>query len=54
MFGDDTNRVSGSLPGATQGSATVGGVDFNTFTIDQAELLVQASVDTSGIETAVV
>jgi hypothetical protein len=41
------------LPGATEGSTTVGGVDFNTFTVGAAELLVQTGVDTSGTDTAV-
>ena len=54
VLGDDSNAVSGSLPGATEGSTTVGGVDFNTFTVGAAELLVQTGVDTSGIDTAAV
>ena len=54
VLGNDTNAVSGSLPGATQGSATVGGVDFSTFTVGAAELLVQTGVHTSGIDTAAV
>ena len=33
VLGDDSNAVSGSLPGAVQGTTTVGGVDFNTFTV---------------------
>ena len=52
VFGDDTNAVGGSLPGAVQGTTTVDGVDFDTFTVDQAQLLVQTGVDTSGIEVA--
>ena len=52
VFGDDTNEVSGSLLGAVQGTTTVDGVDFDTFTVDQALLLVQTGVDTSGIEVA--
>ena len=31
---------------------TIGGVDFDTFTVDQAQLLVQTGVDTSGVEVA--
>jgi FG-GAP repeat/RTX calcium-binding nonapeptide repeat (4 copies) len=54
VFGDDTNAVSGSLPGAIQGSASVGGLDFTTFTVDEAELLVLSGIDTSGIDTSVV
>ncbi len=52
VLGDDSNAVGGSLPGAVQGTTTVGGVDFDTFTVDQAQLLVQTGVDTSGIEVA--
>jgi hypothetical protein len=52
VFGDDTNAVSGSLPGAIQGSASVGGLDFTTFTVDEAELLVLSGIDTSGIDTS--
>ena len=52
MLGDDTNAVSGSLPGATEGKTKVGGVDFATFTVGAAELLVQTGVDTSGIDTS--
>jgi hypothetical protein len=51
VFGDSSNAVSGSLPGATQGTTTVGGVDFNTFAVGQAQLLVQTGVDTSAIDT---
>jgi hypothetical protein len=54
VLGDDTNAVSGSLPGAAEGTATVGGVDFATFTVGAAELLVQTGVDTSNIDTAAV
>ena len=54
VLGDDSNAVSGSLPGATEGTTTVGGVDFATFTVGAAELLVQTGVDTSGIDTAAV
>jgi hypothetical protein len=54
VFGDDTNAVSGSLPGAIQGSASVGGLDFTTFTVDEAELLVLSGIDTSDIDTSVV
>jgi hypothetical protein len=54
VLGDDTNAVSGSLPGAIQGSASVGGLDFTTFTVDEAELLVLSGIDTSGIDTSVV
>jgi hypothetical protein len=54
VLGDDTNAVSGSLPGATEGTTTVGGVDFNSFTVGAAELLVQTGVDTSGIDTTAV
>ena len=54
VLGDDSNAVSGSLPGATENTATVDGVDFNTFTVGAAELLVQTGVDTSGIDTAAV
>jgi hypothetical protein len=54
VLGDDTNAVSGSLPGATEGTTTVGGVDFNIFTVGAAELLVQTGVDTSGIDTTAV
>jgi hypothetical protein len=52
VLGEDTNAVDGSLPGAVQGTTTVGGVDFTTFAVGQAQLLVQTGVDTSGIETA--
>lgn len=52
VLGDSSNAVSGSLPGATQGCAVVGGVDFTTFSVGQAQLLVQTGVDTSGIDTA--
>ncbi len=52
VLGDDTNAVGDSLPGAVQGTTTVGGVDFDTFTVDQAQLLVQTDVDTSGVEVA--
>ena len=54
VLGDDSNAVSGSLPGAAEGTATVDGVDFATFTVGAAELLVQAGVDTSGIDAAAV
>lgn len=54
VFGDDTNAVQGGLAGAAMGAATVDGVDFQTFTVGQAELFVQTGVDVSSIETAVV
>ena len=53
VLGDETNAVSGDLPGATGGAATVDGVDFQTFTLGQAELFVQTGVDASEIDTAV-
>jgi hypothetical protein len=53
VLGDETNAVSGSLPSATESTATVGGVDFASFTVGAAELLVQTGVDTSGVDTAV-
>jgi hypothetical protein len=54
VLGDDTNAVSGSLPGAMAGSASVGGLDFTTFTVGEAELLVLSGIDTSGIDTSAV
>jgi hypothetical protein len=54
VLGNDTNAVSGSLPGATQGATNVGGIDFATFTVGAAELLVQTGVDTGGIDTTAV
>jgi hypothetical protein len=53
VFGDQTNAVWGQLPGAATGEATVDGVDFQTFSIGQAELFVQTGGDTSSIDTAV-
>jgi hypothetical protein len=53
VFGDETNAVQADLPGATAGTATVDGVEFQTFTLGQAELFVQTGVDASGVETAV-
>jgi hypothetical protein len=53
VFGDETNAVQAVLPGATAGTATVDGVEFQTFTLGQAELFVQTGVDASGVETAV-
>jgi len=54
VFGDGTNAVQGDLGGASVGAATVDGVDFQTFTLGQAELFVQTGVDASGVETAIV
>ena len=53
VFGDETNAVQADLPGATAGTATVNGVEFQSFTLGQAELFVQTGVDASGVETAV-
>jgi hypothetical protein len=54
VVGDDTNAVSGSLPGAMEGNVSVGGLDFTTFSVGEAELLVLSGIDTSGIDTSAV
>jgi Ca2+-binding RTX toxin-like protein len=53
VFGDESNAVSGDLPGATVGAATVDGVDFQTFAVGPAQLFVQTGVDAASIDTAV-
>ena len=54
VSGGASNSVRGNLPGAVQGASEVDGTAFTSFTVGQAQLLVESVVNTSGIDTAVV